>query len=133
MAENTFELKIIAPDEMFFEGTADFLEFTSTNGEMGVYAQHLPTTVILEPGVVSIHQNGEVKRVAVMGGFVQILKTEITLMAEDAQWPEEIDVNRAKEAAERAKKRLASKDAAIDVKRAEAALKRAMARINTVN
>ena len=102
MAENTFELKIIAPDEMFFEGTADFLEFTSTNGEMGVYAQHLPTTVILEPGVVSIHQNGEVKRVAVMGGFVQILKTEITLMAEDAQWPEEIDVARAEAAMERA-------------------------------
>ena len=132
MAENTFELKIISPDEMFYEGIAEFLEFTATTGEMGVYAQHVPTTVILEPCVMRIHQNGELKKAAIMGGFVEILKEKITVMAEDAQWPEEIDVSRAEAAKDRAQKRIASPDSKTDIARAQTALKRALARIETV-
>ncbi|MCI8292224.1 MAG: ATP synthase F1 subunit epsilon [Hespellia sp.] len=131
MAENTFELKIISPDTMFYEGKAEFLEFTATTGEMGVYAQHVPTTVILEPCVMRIHQNGELKKAAIMGGFVEILKERITVMAEDAQWPDSIDVERAKKAEERARKRLADRESDMDVKRAEMALKRSIARIET--
>ncbi len=125
-----FELKIIEPDGMFYEGQASFLEFASVSGEMGVYANHIPLTTILAPGVMKIHNNGQVKKAAVMGGFIEIQKDRITVMAEDAEWPEEIDVERAKAAKERAEKRLHDKSADIDLVRAEAALKRAMARIS---
>lgn len=125
-----FELKIIEPDGMFFEGQASFLEFASVTGEMGVYANHIPLTTILAPGVVKIHNEGQVKKAAVMGGFVEIQKDRITVMAENAEWPEEIDVERAKAAKERAEKRLHDRTADIDLVRAEAALKRAMARIS---
>ena len=128
MAE-MFELKIIEPDGMFYEGKASFLEFVSVTGEMGVYANHIPLTTILEPGVVKIHQDGQVKKTAVLGGFIEIQKDRITILAEDANWPEEIDIKRAEAAKERAEKRLENKSADIDVERAEAALKRAMARI----
>lgn len=128
MAE-IFELKIIEPDGMFYEGQASFLEFTSVTGEMGVYANHIPLTTILAPGVMKIHKDGQVKKAAVMGGFIEIQKDRITVMAEDAEWPEEIDVERAKAAKERAEKRLHDRSADIDLVRAEAALKRAMARI----
>ena len=128
MAE-MFELKIIEPDGMFYEGQASFLEFASVMGEMGVYANHIPLTTILTPGVVKIHNDGQVKKAAVMGGFIEILKDRITVMAENAEWPDEIDVERAKAAKKRAEERLQKKDAGLDTARAEAALKRAMARI----
>ena len=120
MAER-FELKIISPDEVFYEGEGTFLEFVSVEGEMGVYQNHIPLTTILEPCVMKIHNESEVKKAAILGGFVEIQKNKITVLAEDAQWPEEIDVERAKKAEERAKERLAKKDG-IDILRAEVAL-----------
>ena len=128
MAE-MFELKIIEPDGMFYEGQSSFLEFASVMGEMGVYANHIPLTTILAPGVVKIHNDGQVKKAAVMGGFIEIQKDRITVMAENAEWPEEIDVERAKAAKKRAEERLQKREAGLDMARAEAALKRAMARI----
>lgn len=130
MADNNlFELKIIEPDGMFFEGEGEFLEFTSVEGQMGVYKNHIPLTTILEPCVVKIHANGETKKAAVLGGFIEIQKEHITILAEDANWPEEIDVERAKAAKQRAEERLSKREAGLDVVRAEAALKRAVARI----
>ena len=130
MAENNrFELKIIEPDGVFFEGGSDFLEFTSVEGEMGVYKNHIPLTTILEPCVMKIHDGGERKKAAILGGFIEIQKERITVLAEDANWPEEIDVTSAEAARQRAKDRLARKEAGLDVVRAEAALKRAVARI----
>ena len=130
MADNNlFELKIIKPDGMFFEGEGEFLEFTSVEGQMGVYKNHIPLTTILEPCVVKIHANGEKKKAAVLGGFIEIQKERITILAEDANWPEEIDVERAKAAKQRAEERLSKRESGTDIVRAEAALKRAMARI----
>lgn len=131
MAEK-FELKIISPEKAFYEGSADFLEFTTTEGEMGVYAKHIPLTVILEPCVMTIHNDGEKKKAAVMGGFVEILEDKITVLAEDAQWPEEIDKTRAEAAYKRAKDRLSEKHTNLDVLRAELAIKRAIARLETI-
>ena len=128
---DVFELKIISPDSMFFEGEADFLEFTSVEGGMGVYKNHIPLTTILEPCVMSIHNGTEVKKAAILGGFLEILQDKTTVLAEDAQWPEEIDVERAKEAKKRAEERLSHNGPNMDVRRAQAALKRAIARINT--
>ena len=73
------------------------------------------------------------KKAAILGGFVEILKDKITVLAEDAQWPDDIDVARAKAAKKRAEDRLTAKQEGTDMLRAEAALKRAIARINTVD
>lgn len=127
-----FKLSIIAPDSSFYEGEAEFLEFTSTEGQMGVYAQHIPLTTILEPCVMTIHNDGEKKKAAIIGGFIEILKEKVTVLAEDAQWPEDIDLDRAKASYERAKERIAAKQEGIDLKRAEVSLKRAVARIETI-
>lgn len=133
MAEkNQFELSIIEPDGMFYEGKCDFLEFTSTEGNMGVYPNHIPMTVILTPAVMKIHVDGDVKRAAILGGFTEIQKERITVLAEDANWPEEIDVERAEAAKQRAEERLSKKESETDLVRAEAALKRALARLNAV-
>ena len=114
MAEK-FKLSIISPDRVFTEGEAEFLEFTSTEGELGIYAQHIPLTTILEPCVMKIHNEGEVKKAAILGGFVEILKDKITVLAEDAQWPDDIDVARAKAAKKRAEDRLTAKQEGTDM------------------
>ena len=124
-----FEVKIIEPDGMFYEGQASFFEFASLEGRMGIYKDHIPLTTILQPCVVKIHSGDEVKKAAVMGGFVEIQKEKVTMLAEDAKWPEQIDVERAESAKKRAEERLQKKGLDIDVTRAEAALRRAMARI----
>ena len=131
MAEK-FKLNIISPDRIFYEGDCEFLEFVSTEGELGVYANHIPLTAILEPCVMSIHNEGEEKKAAVLGGFTEILKDKVTVMAEDAQWPDDIDLGRAEAAKKRAEDRLLAKQEGTDMKQAETALKRAVARINAV-
>lgn len=131
MAEK-FKLSIISPECAFYEGDCEFLEFVSTEGEMGVYAKHIPLTTILEPGVMHIHNDGEVKKAVILGGFVEILKEKVTVLAEDAEWPEEIDIKRAEAAKKRAEERLTAKRDGTDMRRAEAALKRATARIEAV-
>ena len=128
MAE-MFTVEIITPDRIFYTGEVDFLEFTTVAGEIGVYKKHVPTTTVLAPGVVTLHEEGETKKAAVHGGFAEILPDKVTLLAEAAEWPEEVDANRAKSAMDRAKERLERKEAGTDIMRAELALKRAMARI----
>lgn len=132
MAENTFRLKVITPERTFFDEQVDMVEFNTTEGEIGIYKNHVPTTVIVKPGVLTITQNGETKEAALHAGFVEVLQEEVTILAEVIEWPGEIDVSRAEAAKERARKRLESKESGTDELRAETALLRAIARINVV-
>ena len=87
MADNNmFELKIISPEKLFYEGEGSFIEFTSVEGKMGVYKNHIPLTTILEPCTMKIYNGDEVKKVVIGGGFVEILKEKITVLAETAEW-----------------------------------------------
>ena len=133
MAESSFELKIITPDRVFYEGTVDMLEMNTTEGEIGVLPGHIPMTVIIKPGVAKIYEtNGETKEAAMHAGFVEILPDKVTVLAEIAEWPGEIDIARAEAARARAEARLQEKDPSMDMQRAEIALLRAMARINVI-
>ena len=127
MADKTFRLKIIAPERIFYEDDVPFVEFRTTEGEIGVYPGHIPLTSIIAPGVVRIHTtDGEIKEAALLEGFSEILPKEVVILAEAVEWPDEIDANRAKEAQIRAERRLQSQDG--DMDRAELALKRAIVR-----
>ena len=76
-----FKLNIISPEKKFLEGDCEFLEFVSTEGELGIYAKHIPLTTILEPCVMRIHNDGEIKKAAILGGFVEILQEKVTVLA----------------------------------------------------
>lgn len=133
MAENTFELKVITPERTFFDEQVEMVEFNTTEGEIGIYKGHVPTTVIVKPGVLTITiKDNDVKEAALHAGFVEILQDKVTILAEIIEWPGEIDLSRAEKARERAKNRLDSKATDTDVMRAETALLRAIARINVV-
>lgn len=127
---NMFKVEIITPDRIFYTGEASFIEFTTASGEIGVYKNHIPMTTVLAPGIVTIHEAEGTKEAAVHAGFVEILNEKVTLLAELAEWPDEIDVSRAEAAKERAEERLRNHSAEIDTKRAEYALRKALIRID---
>ena len=130
MAEmDMFELEIISPDREFYKGQVYFVEMKTSEGEIGVYKNHIPMTYILVPGVIKMHADKEVKKAAIHGGFVEILKDRITVMAEIAEWPEEIDENRANEARIRAERRINGDEEGVNMHRAELALRRSLARL----
>lgn len=129
MAE-IFKVEIITPDRIFYEGEAEFLEFTTAAGDIGVYAKHIPMTTVLAPGAVIVHNGEEETVAAVHSGFAEILGDKVTLLAEIAEWPEEIDLMRAEAAKGRAEERIAAKAADTDIKRAEFALRKALTRID---
>lgn len=130
--DRNFLLKIITPDRVFFEEEASMVEFNTTEGEIGVYKNHVPMTVIIKPGILTITQEDGVKEAALHAGFVEILQDTVTILAEIIEWPEEIDADRAQAAKTRAEERLRSKTSETDIARAETALLRAMARIQVL-
>lgn len=135
MADETriFTVEIITPDRIFHTGEATMIEFNTAAGEIGVYKKHIPLTTVLAPGIVRIHNDGEEDVIAaVHSGFAEILPDKVTLLAETAEWPQEIDKERAEAALKRAEERLANRTEAIDVKRAEFALRKALVRIDIV-
>ena len=123
------KLKVICPQRVFYEGDADFVELRTSEGEIGVYREHIPLTSILVPGLLKIHREGGVRIAALHNGFVEIMPDSITVLAESAEWPEEIDVERAQNAKKRAEDRLRSGDENVNVARAELALRKALIRI----
>lgn len=125
-----FQVEIITPERVFYTGEATMIEFTSVEGDMGVYKNHIPLTTVLAPGIVTITEEGGQKKAAVHSGFAQILGDKVTLLAEIAEWPDEIDWDRAEAAKRRAEERLAAKSENIDMVRAELALRRALVRIS---
>lgn len=129
MAEEKMRLEIITPERIFYEGNASMVELATTEGEIGVYPRHIPTTMIVAPGVLTITQEDGTKRqAALMSGFLEITPDSVSILAEVAEWPEEIDQERVKRAKRRAQERLKAKAADIDLARAELALKRALIR-----
>lgn len=128
MADVNFTVKIITPDRTFFEGDATMVEFNTVEGEIGVYPNHIPLTTVIAPGIVTITNGDDKKVAAVHAGFAEILGDRVTLLAEIAEWPDEIDLDRAKAAEDRARERLAAKTEGLDITRAEIALKKALVR-----
>lgn len=127
-----YKLRIITPDRVFYEGTADMIEFNTTEGEIGVLPGHIPMTVIIKPGVLKITEKDEVKEAALHSGFVEILPDKMTILAEVVEWPGEIDLERAEAAKKRAEERIKSHTPETDMARAETALMRAIARIQVL-
>ena len=122
-------LKIITPERLFYEGQTSFVEFTTAEGDVGVLPGHEAMTYLLAPGVLKIHEEGGVKKAALHTGFAEILPEEIRILAQIAEWPEEIDKNRAEEAKIRAERAIREDGSNI---REELALRRAIARIEAV-
>ena len=131
MADNSkdFKLQVISPDRIFYDGETDMIEVKTTEGEMGILKHHIPLTAILTAGILRIKKGSEERIAALHDGFIEILGDKVTILAESCEWPDEIDLNRAKEAKIRAERRLKGAEGNINETRAEMALRRSLLRI----
>lgn len=130
MADSTFMLEIVTPEDLLFKNEVQFVVVPETNGELGVLRNHAPMIAALNIGIVRFTDNdGAIKKVAVSGGFMEVIANEARILAETAEKGSQIDVMRAKASRDRAEKRLAERDANVNVARAQMSLARATARL----
>ncbi|WP_166243536.1 F0F1 ATP synthase subunit epsilon [Paenibacillus turpanensis] len=126
---STMLLEIVTPERKVFSEPVDMISVKGTEGELGILPNHIPLVTPLRIAPVKVTQNGREKTFAIGGGFMEVRKDKVSILAESAELPEEIDIDRAKAARQRAEERLRQNQEALDYKRAELALQRAMTRI----
>jgi F-type H+-transporting ATPase subunit epsilon len=125
-----FQLEIVTPERRVYSGAAERFQGPGTEGSFGVLARHAPFLTSLKTGQLAfLDAKGKERRMAASGGFVEVGDNQVTVLAETAEFAEDIDVARARAARSRAQERLEKKEEGIDLARAQAALARALNRL----
>lgn len=123
--------KIVTPEGEYRTLDASMINIVSVNGQLGILPSHMPLVTMLKISEMSIiTQNQKRENFAVSGGMFYFENDEATILCDAIESEQDIDLNRAVAAKERAEKRLASNDPNIDVRRAELALSKALNRIH---
>jgi F-type H+-transporting ATPase subunit epsilon len=129
MAE-TFQLEIVTPTKLLVKETAEEAQIPGASGYLGVLPGHAPLITELGVGAITYKTSGSTHTLSVAWGFAEVLPDKVTILAEAAEHPHEIDVPRAEKAKGRAEERLKSNDPQVDFTRADDALQRAETRLN---
>ncbi len=83
-----FQVDIVTPEAVIWSGEAELLTARTTEGDIGVLANHQPTMAALATGAVTIHHDGTVTSAGIHGGFLQIFKNQVTLLTDSAKLTE---------------------------------------------
>lgn len=127
--DKTLRLAIATPDKIEFDDDVSMVVAPGIEGELGILPGHVPLVTRLKPGVLHIYKRNDRKAIAVSEGYMEVTRSKVVILAEAAELPEEIDVERALAAKRRAQERLAVHSHDTDIVRAQAALRRAMIRL----
>jgi F-type H+-transporting ATPase subunit epsilon len=123
------KLEIVTPDHLVVTEPVDEVEIPAADGYLGVLPGHTPMLAMLKIGELWYRKGSEKFYVCIAFGFAEILPDRITILAELAERPDEIDVARAEAAKRRAEERLAQPSLEMDFERARVALMKALVRI----
>lgn len=130
-----FALEVVTPERVAYAGQVASLQAPGSEGGFGVLAGHVPLLTALQIGRLRfVEEDGSEVQMAISGGFVEVGREQVAVLAEAAERMEEIDADRAESSRQRAEERLAQARAGqeeIDVARAQAALSRAVNRLRT--
>ena len=129
MAE-TFQLEIVTPAKLMVKDVAEEAQIPGLSGYLGILPGHAPLLTELGVGAITYKANGASHTLSLAWGFAEVLPDKVTILAEAAERPQEIDVERAQKAKDRAAERLKSNDPQVDYTRAEDALQRSETRLN---
>ena len=130
---STIKLDVVTPERVVYSQDVEMVIARSLDGDLGILANHAPLIAALKIGILRIKKENRFSHLAVSGGgFMEVSPEKITILADTAEKPGEIDVERATAAKERAERRLASPREDVDQFRAEAALRRAVTRLETI-
>lgn len=123
-------IKIITPLGLYKEGEVEAVHLRTVEGETTILPNHIPMVAMLTTCKCSLKENGNYKDYAMAGGLMQFANNEMRVLTDAIEGREEIDVERARRALERAQTRLAKQDSRTNIKRAEVALAKAINRIH---
>jgi F-type H+-transporting ATPase subunit epsilon len=127
---DTFQLEIVTPARLLVKDAAEEAQIPGATGYLGILPGHAPLITELGIGEITYKSSGTTHTLAVAWGFAEVLPDKVTILAEAAERPQEIDIARAQKAKERAEERLKSNAADVDYARAEDALRRAESRLD---
>ena len=124
-----FDLKIVTPDGLEYDGQAEELIVRTTSGDIGILAGHTDCVAPLGMGRATVIIGGEKRYAACIGGMLSVVGGKVTLVPTTFEWADEIDAERVEASYQRAQKILGSKDASnTELKLAQARLHRALVR-----
>jgi len=129
MAEGTIDLTVVTPEKAVVHEQVDELEIPGAEGYFGVLPGHAPLFSELKVGELGYRKGTTWSFLSVAWGFVEVLPDQVRVLAETAERAQEIDLDRATRAKERAEQRIAKGGDEIDYRRALVALERALIRI----
>lgn len=131
---NTFKVHILAADKTFYDGDCESLILPTINGQYGILAGHCNMISAVVPGKLTYRQpGGQNKLAAVSSGLVKVENNEVLVLVDSAERPEDIDIIKAKRAADNAKEALLQKQSIREYHTAQMALARAIARLRVKN
>ena len=120
---------LVTPEKEVLNRTADAVVVPGVLGELGILKGHAPLLSQLQAGSIRLRENDRTDFFAISGGFVEVKNNQVAIFAETAEQAQEIDLERARQAAERAKATLHDRRTDTNLAEAEAALRRAIARL----
>lgn len=124
-----FNLEIMTPEHPFFYGKAEAVTVQASDGRLTVLADHTPLISAIVSGELDIKVDGEWKTAFHSEGFMEVGNNEVKIFAQACEWPEDIDVARAEEAAARSKAQIESTKSDYRVKFYNSSYDRAVARL----
>ena len=122
-------IEIVTPERKVYENEVNMVIARGAEGDLGILAGHVPLVTTLKIGQIRLQTDAGEQVVAITGGFLEVKPEKVTVLAEAAELPEEINVDRAQRAKERAERRLADRQGDTDVDRAQESLERALNRL----
>ncbi|WP_188207599.1 F0F1 ATP synthase subunit epsilon [Alkalibacillus aidingensis] len=130
----TLTVSVVTPDGPVLEESYEMVSVKAEGGELGILPGHIPLVAPLTISAVRLKKEGKTDKISVSGGFLEVRPDQVTILAQAAENPSDIDIDRAEAAKKRAEERLNQvKSEEIDFKRAELALQRAVNRLDVAN
>jgi F-type H+-transporting ATPase subunit epsilon len=128
----TFSLDVLTPEHRFFKGDVRAVTVEGTDGQLTIYPDHMPLIAGLAIGQMSIlNEDGQWRHAFTSEGFIEVRHNVVLVFVQACEWPEEIDINRAKAAAERAGRKLRERRSRLAYRHSQISMARAMARLRT--
>lgn len=126
---SSFHLQIVTPDGEFFDGPAERVKVRTINGDVAILDRHIPYVTALGTGEAAVTVDGVVRKAAASGGMLSVTPEIVRVVATTFEWAEDIDVERAERAKEKAEERIRKAQNAKELELAKVKLSRAMARL----
>src|SRR4051795_8744459 len=127
---DSFKVEIVTPERKVVEDRATEMQLPGKSGYLGILPGHAPLITELAVGEISYKTSGTTKYISVAWGFAEVLPTKVTILAETAERPEDIDIARAQKAKARAEQELATGGTDLNYDDVQAAIERADTRID---